>query len=103
MSLNPPHISNEIVNRRSNSVSLTRKRSQYFFGREMVGTQNGFFQHISRLSQGGFAQYSWRNSHANNPSTSQTVPADVRRETYRVSPRPPVLLWIRSLDIDTDD
>src|SRR5437773_2255516 len=50
MSLNPCCTSNEIVNRGWNSVSLTRWSSQYFFGREMVGPQFRFREHIPIVS-----------------------------------------------------
>src|SRR2546427_12007337 len=103
MSLNLSCTSNEIVNRHRNRFSLTRKSSQYFFGREMVGPQFRFREHIPIISKGRFAQYSWRNSHANARAAFQTVAPDLRREAERVSPRAPVLFRIRSLDIGTDD
>src|SRR2546422_199865 len=50
MSLNLSCTSNEIVNRHRNRFSLTRKSSQYFFGREMVGPQFRFREHIPIIS-----------------------------------------------------
>src|SRR5437870_13803956 len=50
MSLNPCCASNKIVNRHWNRFSLTRWNSQYFFGREMVGPQFRFREHIPIVS-----------------------------------------------------
>src|SRR5207245_9353196 len=69
----------------------------------MVGSQNGFRERISVVSQGRSTKYSRRDSHAYNRAASQTEPSDIRGEARRLSPRAAVLLRIRTLDAANDD
>src|SRR5690349_21625982 len=98
MSPNPPHTRYEIVNHRGNSFALTYYAQDTFFGREMVGSQVGLFQHVSSVRQRRFTQYSRGNRHANNTAASQTDPSGIRGEARRISSRTTILLRVRSTD-----